>query len=186
MKEGAVWVEAEEEDRLCEKRFLVGEEDLVGDLEGDLDLVGDLEKEGRGERGGSGRSYAVEGDLAVEDAEESCFSGLSFSRSFSLSFLKMWASWTISVGAPRFFFFLGGDRKTTKAVETRKSGGTEPRFGSGKATRRGIRRSSRCKKKEKKEKYCKMEKQRKCEKEKSRSGPFSHDQVINLSEIIGH
>lgn len=52
-------MEVEEEERLWEKRFLVGEEDLVGDLEGDLegdlDLVGDLEKEGRGERGGSGR-----------------------------------------------------------------------------------------------------------------------------------
>lgn len=42
----------------------------------------------------------------VEEAEESGFSGLSFSRSLSLSFLKMWASWTISVGGtPRFFFF---------------------------------------------------------------------------------
>lgn len=64
LKEGAALVDAEEEDRLWEKRFLVGEEDLVGDLagdlegdlEGDLDLVDDLEKEGRGERGGSERS----------------------------------------------------------------------------------------------------------------------------------
>lgn len=65
LKEGAALVDAEEEDRLWEKRFLVGEEDLPvgdlaedleGDLEGDLDLVDDLEKEGRGERGGSERS----------------------------------------------------------------------------------------------------------------------------------
>jgi hypothetical protein len=40
----------------------------------------------------------------VEEAEESGFSGLSFSRSLSLSFLKMWASWTMS-GLPSFFFF---------------------------------------------------------------------------------
>lgn len=101
------------------------EGDLEEDLEGDLGLVGDLEKEGRGERGGgSGKSSAVEGGLAVEEAEESGFSGLSFARSLSLSFLKMWASWTMSgFGALAVFFFLrGGDRRTTKAVETRKSG----------------------------------------------------------------
>ncbi len=69
----------------------------------------------------------MEGGLAVGDAAESCFSGLSFCRSLSLSFLKMWASWTISVfgGDPSLFFFFflfGGDRTSTKAVETRKSG----------------------------------------------------------------
>jgi hypothetical protein len=86
------------------------EGDLEEDLEGDLGLVGDLEKEGRGERGGgSGRSSAVEGGLAVEEAEESGFSGFSFARSLSLSFLKMWASWTMSgFGALAVFFFFSG------------------------------------------------------------------------------
>lgn len=77
----------------------------------------------------------MEGGLAVEDADESCFSGLSFSRSLSLSlsFLKMWASWTISVGGgPSVFFF--SFRRGSNVDEGGRNAeiGTEPRFGSGK------------------------------------------------------
>lgn len=108
----------------------------------------------------------MEGGLAVGDAAESCFSGLSFCRSLSLSFLKMWASWTISVlggGTPRFFFFLfGGDRTSTKAVETRKSGlnhGSDLE----KAPRRGSREDRvgakmKIKKKRRAEKMCQKKK----------------------------
>lgn len=87
----------------------------------------------------------MEGGLAVGDADESCFSGLAFSRSLSLSFLKMWASWTISVGGgPSVFFF--SFRRGSNVDEGGRNAeiGTEPRFGSGKGTSmRKSRRSSR-------------------------------------------
>lgn len=81
LKTGAVGVE-EEEARLWEKRFLEVDlddfDDLVGDFEGDLEgeVAGDLraEKEDLGEVGLSS-SFEL--------------------FSLSLSFLKMWASWTI-------------------------------------------------------------------------------------------
>ena len=90
-------------------------------------------------------------------------------------------------GEPLAFFFLfGGDRTSTKAVETRKSGlnhGSDLEKATSKRKSRG---SSRCKYEDKE-----VEKSRKvCQKkEKERSGPFSHDQVINLSGVrlvIGH
>lgn len=90
-----------EDDRLREKYdCLAGLGDLVGDddLEGDLvgGLVGDLE-------GDFGDGDVREAEKEDRDGRRS---GLFFSvLSLSLSFLKMWASWTIGGGEGVFFFF---------------------------------------------------------------------------------
>lgn len=60
--------DAEEEERLCEKRLLLG--DLDGDLEVDLALVDGLEKDGRGERGDSVRASVERGRVGVVTVEE--------------------------------------------------------------------------------------------------------------------
>lgn len=69
-------------------------EDLEGDLVGDL--VGDLEV-------GFGDGGVREAEKEFRDER---ISGLFFSVfSLSLSFLKMWVSWTIGGGEGLFFFF---------------------------------------------------------------------------------
>lgn len=81
----------EEEERLWEaKRGLVGEEDLEADFEGE-GLVGDLAEKVEDVRGDEG-----------DESESECMSFSSslllvlvFFLSLSLSFLKIWASWTI-------------------------------------------------------------------------------------------
>jgi hypothetical protein len=74
-------------------------EGLVGeDLEGDLvgDLVGDLEV-----------GFGDGGVREEKEFRDERISGLFFSVfSLSLSFLKMWVSWTIGGGEGFFFFFL--------------------------------------------------------------------------------
>jgi hypothetical protein len=62
-------------------------------------LEGLVEKEVRGDEAGLSGSC-----LGLGDFSESLLSLLSFSFSLSLSFLKMWASWTI--GGQGIFFFL--------------------------------------------------------------------------------
>lgn len=76
---------------------LVG--DLEADLEGEGDLVGDLEGDfGDGELREAEKEFRAERELSL-----SCFSCFSL----SLSFLKMWASWTIG-GGDNFFLIEGG------------------------------------------------------------------------------
>lgn len=144
LKEGTVGLEVEDEDRLWwEKRVLgdlgglEGEEDLDLSLEGDLEgLAGDLravEKDVRGEAVvGVVWFWSRSGSWCFFDCSLSFFFSCDCSFSRSLSFLKMWASWTIWGGSgvfPLFFFFLFfSNRRTTKAVEApnrKESGSTK-------------------------------------------------------------
>lgn len=106
LKEGAVGLDVEEEERLWENRFLVG--DLAGDLE--------VEKEVRGEEPEPEPGLSDSTGFLTFSFTFSCFCfcfsfGSWWCFSLSLSFLKMWASWTIEGGVRVFFrpldFFFG-------------------------------------------------------------------------------